>query len=215
MTINVIVKRQDAPEAESYTQTYTYQGDGNLSVADFLRTTDVTWECSCLEKKCGACAMVINGKPCLACGVFMREAGKKGTITIAPLSKFPLIKDLQVDRSSMFEMLKTTRVWVEQKDTDTSKQDAASLFKAGQCLLCGCCLEICPNFLAGLPFGGAAFMANAYKAIGQSPKGEHRTALKKEYLDHFYKGCSQSLSCASICPAGVPLEEIQARLNHR
>ncbi len=159
--------------------------------------------------------MIINGKPTLACGVFLREAGAKGRITVAPLSKFPLVKDLQVDRSSMFEMLKHARVWVEEKDSDTSSQDAPSLFKAGQCLLCGCCLEICPNFLADSTFGGAAFMANAYKAISQSPEGQKKKDLKKTYIDHFYSGCGQSLSCADICPAGVPLEEIQARLNHR
>ncbi|MCQ2981999.1 MAG: 2Fe-2S iron-sulfur cluster-binding protein [Treponemataceae bacterium] len=215
MHIDILVKRQKSPADSAYTQTFSYDGDGNLSVADFLRTTDVTWECSCLEKKCGACAMIINGKPTLACGVFLREAGAKGRISIAPLSKFPLVQDLQVDRSSMFDMLKHTRVWVEQKDSDTSNQDAPSLFKAGQCLLCGCCLEICPNFLADSPFGGAAFMANAYKAIAQSPAGQTRENLQKEYIDHFYKGCGQSLSCAGICPAGVPLDEIQARLNHR
>lgn len=96
---------------------------------------------------------------------FLKDAVKHGKIFLEPLSKFPLVKDLVTDRSSMFEMLNTMRVWTQEKSQLSYGQDHDLQYKAGLCLQCGCCLEVCPNFLAGSTFGGAAAMAEAYKAI--------------------------------------------------
>ena len=57
----------------------------------------IRWEHSCLQKKCGACAMVINGRPGLACDARLSEYGE--TIRLEPLRKFPRVEDLMVDRS--------------------------------------------------------------------------------------------------------------------
>lgn len=42
--------------------------------------------------------MLINGLPRLACSLFLCNIVKKGKIELAPLSKFPVISDLRVDR---------------------------------------------------------------------------------------------------------------------
>lgn len=71
MTIEISVKRQKSSDEKSYVQTFNYEGDGNLTIADWLtevnkneaKTDRIAWECGCLEKKCGACAMLINGYP--------------------------------------------------------------------------------------------------------------------------------------------------------
>ena len=72
----------------------------------------VGWECSCLEKKCGACAMLINGRPALACGVFLKIAAsepskrgfrKRGEVVLEPLSRFPVVRDLMVDRRDVYK----------------------------------------------------------------------------------------------------------------
>ena len=61
----------------------------------------VAWDCACLEKKCGACAMVVSGRPALACAVSLGAAAdSSGEITLEPLRKFPRIRDLQVDRGA-------------------------------------------------------------------------------------------------------------------
>ncbi len=63
----------------------------------------VAWDCACLEKKCGACAMVVSGRPALACAVSLGAAAdSSGEITLEPLRKFPRIRDLQVDRGACF-----------------------------------------------------------------------------------------------------------------
>ncbi len=58
-----------------------------------------------MVRKCGACAMLINERPRLACSTFLHML-KGSTITLEPLSKFPLVRDLIVDRSNLFENLK-------------------------------------------------------------------------------------------------------------
>ena len=46
----------------------------------------VAWDCSCLQKKCGACAMRIDGLPRLACDTRLSELGA-GPVRLEPLKK--------------------------------------------------------------------------------------------------------------------------------
>ncbi len=223
MHIEVTVKRQSAPDADPRLQVFSYEGKGDLTVADWLteinqteaKADRIAWECGCMEKKCGACAMRINGIPRLACSVFLKDAAKRGKILLEPHSKFPLVKDLVVDRTSMFEMLRTMKVWTQEKQTSAYGQNYDLQYKAGQCLQCGCCLEVCPNFLAGGTFGGAAAMVEAYKAIEQNEHNAHRTEMMAAYNIRFFSGCGQALSCQKVCPMHLPLDEIQVRITHQ
>ncbi|MBM3184621.1 MAG: succinate dehydrogenase iron-sulfur subunit, partial [Chlamydiae bacterium] len=65
------------------------------------KTTPVVWEQGCLEEVCGSCSMLVNGMPRQACTAlienYIRETGAS-TITLAPFTKFPLIRDLYVNR---------------------------------------------------------------------------------------------------------------------
>lgn len=230
MRIKIMIKRQENSAAAPYWQTFLYEGDGEITVADYLRVLNeqpermtidgktakpVIWACSCMEQKCGACAMVISGRPGLACAVFLKDAVKHGKITLSPLSKFPVVRDLQVDRESMFTMLKEMRIWVDEKDWSAFGTDRKAQFQAGQCLMCGCCLEACPNYRPQGWFGGAAALANAYKAVEFNMENEHAGEMKEKYRQYFLKGCGQSLSCRKVCPVNVPLDLIQARMNKK
>ena len=224
MKIEITVKRQYKPDTAFRLQTFFYDGNGDLTIADWLseinqneaKTDRIAWECGCMEKKCGACAMRINGIPCLACSVFLKDIAKREKILLEPLSKFPLVKDLVVDRSSMFEILRNMKVWTQEKSQYTYGQDYDLQYKAGQCLQCGCCLEVCPNFLAGGSFGGASAMTESYRSIEQNEQDDHRAEMVAAYRTHFFSGCGQSFSCRDICPMKLPLDEIQARANgHR
>src|ERR1700676_1301276 len=70
------------------------------------KVTPVVWEQGCLEEVCGSCSMLINGKPRQACTAVISVIIKQTTsniITLAPFTKFPLVRDLIVDRSLMFD----------------------------------------------------------------------------------------------------------------
>lgn len=224
MEIEIRVRRQASPKAQPALQTFHYSGDGNLTVANWLTAINreaakenrIAWECGCMEAKCGTCAMRVNGNPGLACRFFLKDVAESGVILLEPLSKFPLVKDLVVDRSGMFQMLLEMKVWMEEKSTTSYGWDRSLQYRASQCLQCGCCLEVCPNFLAEGSFGGAAALVEAYKALEQSGQSDHRKEMAKMYRKHFYSRCGQSLSCQSVCPKELPLDEIQARMNsHR
>ncbi len=221
MTIEIIVKRQKSPKEMPYIQKFTYTGDGNITVADWLTEVNqkeaklerIAWECGCLEKKCGACAMLINGYPALVCSVFLKDEKKHGKIVLEPFRKFPLVKDLMVDRRVMFDEMKRMKIWLEEKDDSDFSWDRELQYKAGQCLQCGCCLEVCPDFLTGSKFSGASAMIESYRAIEQNVREEHKEEMIKEYKDKFFSYCGQSFSCKSVCPQKLPLDEIQARAN--
>ena len=64
----------------------------------------MVWECNCLEEVCGACTMIINGRVRQACTALIHKLDQP--IVLEPMSKFPVVRDLYVDRSRMFESLK-------------------------------------------------------------------------------------------------------------
>ena len=65
---------------------------------------------NCLEEVCGACTMVINGRVRQACTALATNL--PSPTTLEPMSKFPLIRDLWVDRAKMFESLKRAESWI-------------------------------------------------------------------------------------------------------
>lgn len=227
MEILVEIKRQESHESKPYIQKINLEIEkDNLTVASLLREinansdltdiegnkiSNISWECSCLQKKCGACAMVINGKPGLACDAFLRDYVKKGKISLAPLGKFPIVKDLIVDRSIIYNNLRDIKAYLENEINLTDK-NTDTAYEASRCLMCGCCLEVCPNFYAGGDFYGAAAFVSATRLIYSSAKGEAKE-LKKEYKKHIYEGCGKSLACRDICPAGIDMDKLLSKSN--
>lgn len=168
----------------------------------------VMWEHSCLQKRCGACSMIIDGVPALACDTRL-SALKGETIRLEPLRKFPVVADLLVDRSVMMENLKELSVWLE-KDAGTGSEDMA--FEASRCLQCGLCLEVCPNFAAGGSFSGMAAMASLSRLIARLPK-EQRKQIAGSYKKGVYNGCGKSLACRDVCPAEIKIDELLVKSN--
>jgi succinate dehydrogenase / fumarate reductase iron-sulfur subunit len=72
----------------------------NPVTRDGKATTPITYDSNCLEEVCGSCAMLINGRARMACSALVDKLDQP--IKLEPLSKFPLIRDLAVDRSVLF-----------------------------------------------------------------------------------------------------------------
>lgn len=211
------IKRQNSFEAEAFYQTILCDCDAETNIATLLREInaeeildidgipvgEIAWECSCLQKKCGACAMRINGMPRLACDTKIGDLKSK-TVTLEPLKKFPVVRDLIVDRSILRENLIALHNWLESEATK-SRKTVDLAYDASRCIQCGCCLEVCPNFTAGESFFGAAAFVPASRILSQLPKGK-KYDLVQEYGKHIYNGCGKSLSCHDICPVGIDVE---------
>lgn len=227
MEVIIEIKRQEDAKSSPYFQSIrlTLEKE-NLTVASLLREINATpdirdiegepvpyisWECSCLQKKCGACAILVNGRPRLACDTFIRAYMKKDRLTLAPLSKFPIIKDLIVDRSILYNNLRDIQNYLEEEVRLTDK-NTDTAYEASRCLMCGCCLEVCPNFYVGGDFFGAASFVPATRLITAAGRGGAEE-LKREYREHIYKGCGKSLACKDICPAGIDMDKMLSKSN--
>lgn len=222
----VKIKRRSTPEAEAYWQSFSYNGPKHVSVSavlDALNYSDdlididgnpaprIRWECSCMQSMCGACAMVINGVPALACATFADEV-KGDTLVLEPLSKFPVIADLIVDRSSIYEHLIQAKAYLDNLATNDTRQHKQQ-YSVAKCLKCGLCLEVCPNYYPDGEFYGAVFANESYLIASQSK--EKSPQVMKEYKKHFGAGCSKALSCQTVCPMEIETLTSIMRMNRK
>ena len=224
--MKVKILRQQSPVSAPYWETFEYDGPADNSVAgalDYINyhddiinadgkpTTRIGWECSCLQGICGACAMVINGKPALACETFLRDLKGKD-IEIRPLRKFPVIHDLVIDRSSIHENLKRANMYIGEYQP-AEDGDHAHQYAAAKCLKCGLCLEVCPNYVNGHTFFGVAFANDCYLVATRNRAEGGR--VRAVYAEHFGKTCSKSLSCMDVCPMKISTLASMAKLNKK
>jgi succinate dehydrogenase / fumarate reductase iron-sulfur subunit len=191
--------------------------------ADGRATTPVCYDSGCLEEVCGSCAMVINGKVRPSCSALVdKVVAEDGTITLEPMSKFPVIRDLAVDRSRAFHNLARVKAWVPvdgtyhlgagPKDTPENQEMRYTL---STCMTCACCLEACPQFNLeenadkwDSEFVGAHAISQA-RLFNTHPTG---ATLASERLDVLMaKGgvndCGNAQNCVKVCPKEIPLTE--------
>src|SRR5215468_65650 len=148
----------------------------NPVTADGKATTPITYDSNCLEEICGSCAMRINGKARMACSALVDNLEQP--IKIEPLSKFPLVRDLQVDRSVLFENLMRVKAWVPVDGTydlgsgpRVFPQQQEANYPLSNCISCTCCMEVCPQFNEATGFVGAATIAQV-KLFNNHPTGK-------------------------------------------
>ena len=155
--------------------------------------------------------MVINGVPALACATFADEVKGK-TLILEPLSKFPVVADLIVDRSVIYEHLIQAKAYLENLAT-TDKRQYEQQYSVAKCLKCGLCLEVCPNYHPGADFFGAVLANESYLLASQS--AERKPAIVDTYRKHFAAGCSKALSCQSVCPMEIETITSILRMNRK
>jgi succinate dehydrogenase / fumarate reductase iron-sulfur subunit len=126
----------------------------------------VAWDCNCLEEVCGACTMIINGRARQSCTALVQDLSEP--IVLEPLTKFPLVRDLAVDRHSMFESLKRIKGWIPIDGTydlgpgpRLAEQERQFGYRLSRCMTCGCCMEACPQVNSRTNFIGPAPLAQA------------------------------------------------------
>src|SRR5947209_2475831 len=122
-TVIIKIKRQAAPKSEPYWEEFVLPCKPGMNVIssmmdiaanpitrDGKASRPITYDSNCLEEVCGSCAMRINGRARMACSALVDKLEQP--ITLEPLSKFPVIRDLTVDRSVLFENLKAVKAWI-------------------------------------------------------------------------------------------------------
>jgi succinate dehydrogenase / fumarate reductase iron-sulfur subunit len=247
---DVRILRQDAPGERSYWERFSIPYEPNLNVisvlqkiatvpttADGKSTTPVAWDCNCLEEVCGSCTMLVNGITRQSCSALVDRLleDRPGEIELRPMSKFPVLRDLCVDRSRMFRTLERMKAWIAVDDYSDrgpgpleSPENQGRRYPLSECMTCGCCLEACPQFsklevprLAeesdaqyearknaeyDLGFVGAAAISQVMLM------NDHGTGHMQagERLDALMgpggiQVCGNAQNCVAVCPKNIPL----------
>jgi succinate dehydrogenase / fumarate reductase iron-sulfur subunit len=188
--------------------------------ADGKKVAPVVWDSCCLEEVCGACTMIVNGRVRQACSALIDQISPEGEpITLAPMSKFPLVRDLIVDRSRMFDDLKRVKAWVHLDGSyelgagpRQSSENQEEAYPLSRCMTCGCCLEACPQ-IAVQPENGksSGFVGpaaiNQVRLFNLHPSGKMHAAERLESLMEpgGVADCGKAQNCVEVCPKEIPL----------
>src|SRR6266487_2278026 len=218
------IRRQSSPNSKPHWEDFELRWHSGMNVIssmmeiarnpvtrDGKATTPIIYDSNCLEEVCGSCAMLISGKARMACSALVDKLEQP--IRLEPLSKFPVIRDLSVDRSVLFESLKRVKAWVPVDGTydlgsgpRVTMQEQEEAYPLSRCISCCICMEVCPQFNENTGFVGAATISQV-RLFNTHPTG---AALKRERLaalmgDGGIQECGYAQNCVEACPKGIPL----------
>lgn len=229
------IRRQDGPDAEAYWQEFGIPWREGLNVVSALmviranplttggeRVDPVAWEHNCMEEVCGACSMLINGRPRQACSTQLHDLEQP--VVLEPLGKFPLVRDLAVDRSRMFEALHKVKAWIpldgpydiHERGPRISPREWQDQYIFSRCMTCGCCLQACPQYGPGLDFIGPAALAQA-AVKNVHPSGRYNSGERLQTVMGVggVSDCGNAQNCVQVCPKEIPLTTAIARLGRQ
>jgi succinate dehydrogenase / fumarate reductase iron-sulfur subunit len=226
-------------DAKSPGKFETYQVSDVSTHASFLEMLDilneqliakgvepVAFDHDCREGICGACSLMINGRPhggrrgTTTCQLHMRFFNDGDEIWIEPwrAAAFPVVKDLCVDRSA-FDRVITAGGFItanvgsapDANSVPIAKEEADRAFEAAACIGCGACVAACPNGSAMLFV--AAKLAHLHHLPQGQPERMHRTHGMVTAMDAAgFGNCSNHYECEAACPKEISRDVI-AKLN--
>jgi succinate dehydrogenase / fumarate reductase iron-sulfur subunit len=254
--VRVRVLRQDVAGGESYWERFEVPYEPNMNVISVLqkiaaqarsqdgrKVAPVAWDCNCLEEVCGSCTMLINGRTRMACSALVDrlQAEDGDEIELRPMSKFPVVRDLVVDRRRLFRGLEKVKAWVPVEGSydlgpgpRISPEEQEDAYPLSECMSCGCCLEACPQYtkVEAVRRDGeseaefekrrkAAFDSGfvGAHAISQAvlfnahPTGRMIADERMEALTRQggIQMCGNAQNCVAVCPKRIPLTRSIAR----
>lgn len=250
-TVRFRVARQDKPGGARYYQSFEVDHVPGMNVISALQAiakhpvplgesapvTPVVWDCNCLEEVCGACTMVINGRVRQACSALVDnlERNSGGEIELEPMSKFPVMRDLMVDRSRMFRGLKRVKAWIPVDGyydagpgPTQSPADQEEAYPLSECMTCGCCMDVCPQYSkielerqpgeSDVEFHAREHAAMDKEFIGPAvisqailfnthPTGQMTRSIRLEGMmgPGGITDCGNAQNCVKVCPKNIPL----------
>lgn len=168
----------------------------------------------CRAGVCGSCAMVINGRPGLACRTL--TASLPAEISLFPLPGFELIGDLSVDTGKwMRAMSERLHAWLHLEaepnldvlEARMEPEMAEAVYELDRCIECGCCVAGCGTAQMRPDFVGAVGM-NKIARFRLDPRDVRADADFYEVVgdDSGIFGCMSLLGCHDVCPKQLPLQ---------
>jgi len=220
LRISVLRYNPAEPERAPYLQTYELEeADGMtlfIALGEIRETQDpsLQFDFVCRAGICGSCAMVINGRPGLACRTLTTQLPAQ--IALAPLPVFELIGDLSVNTGKwMRAMSERVESWLHRQDADDALDRAEArmapdlaqaIYELDRCIECGCCVAACGTARMREDFVGAVAI-NKLARFRLDPRDTRSDADLYELIgdDDGVFGCMTLLGCDDVCPKDLPL----------
>ena len=231
-TLTLRIKRRKDQESDAYWEEFSVPYRRNMNIISCLmeirknpvttqgaETSPPVWDMNCLENVCGSCQMLINGRAGSACATLVDNLEQP--ITLEPLTKFPTVKDLSVDRSRMFENLKKIRGWIPIDGTydlgpglRLAERDRQEAYEFSRCMTCGVCLEVCPQVNPHSNFIGPAAISQV-RLFNTHPTGAMNKEERLEALagPDGVTSCGNAQNCVKACPKEIPLTKAIAEMS--
>jgi len=221
--IRLHIMRFNPRDAASVPHLQTYELEQSDGMTLFMALSEIRekldpslqFDFVCRAGICGSCAMVINGRPGLACRALTKDIGPE--ITLAPLPVFELIGDLSVNTGKwMRAMSERLEAWchVKQQEVDLTRLEepmdpdlADQIFELDRCIECGCCVSACGTARMREDFVGAVGI-NKIARFRLDPRDVRTDADYYEVIgdDSGVFGCMSLLGCHDVCPKDLPLQ---------
>ena len=223
----VRVRRFDpAVDRRACWQTYEVDARPMMSVLDALfwilehEDPTLAFRYSCRAGMCGSCAMVINGREGLACGLRLEHL--RPPVSVEPLRSLPVVKDLLVDLQPFFDKYRAVDPFFvgeaasllgpagEPAVVAPGDATRAVLDRQIDCISCGACYSACPVTAIAPEVLGPAALNRAYAISADTRDAAGTERLRRVSADGGVYGCHSVGNCVAVCPVGVnPLLSIQ------
>jgi succinate dehydrogenase / fumarate reductase iron-sulfur subunit len=224
--VEVVVNRFNSLSKKFDSITYKFRAtkfttvlDALLSIKSYQDNT-LSMRYNCRMGVCGSCAMVVNGKPVLACETNLLGSASSNTVEVTPMLGHPLTKDIVPDLNDFFERHKSVdptlyrknagEKYAQGKEFKQSKEELDKYLPYSYCIMCGLCLDACPVVNSNPNFIGPQALAQSYRYYKDSrdQKGKRRL-FDMDSWDGAW-GCEFAGACSKACPKGVdPASAIQ------
>lgn len=231
--IRLKIRRQDHPNSSPYWESVEVKLKPLMTVHSALQSikqwpvnseagaiTPVVWDANCLEGQCGTCTMLINGRVGLACQT--RLDGLDEPVRIEPLTKFPILRDLSVDRKKISQHLRVMKAWnlldgyystKSHIQLTQDQEDSNHLLSA--CMACGACLEVCPQYNEHSSFVGPMSLVQLDR-FENHPNRKTTDGGRDVVLSvRGVEGCQNTQNCVKVCPVHLPITTSIAKLKRR
>jgi succinate dehydrogenase / fumarate reductase, iron-sulfur subunit len=169
---------------------------------------------SCRMGICGSCAMVVDGKPSLACETKIFDIDGRGEgVTVKAMQGHPLLRGLVTDFDDFFQKHKEVFPWIIRHNVNDKFDDSEAFHQTdkqvnmflpfAECIKCGLCIDACPVENTNKNFMGPQALSQAYRYIADSKDQGRKYRIEAlDTLDGAW-GCEFSGSCSKVCPKSV------------
>ena len=229
LSVNILRHNPADPASVAHLQAFAIEEAEGMTLFIALNEIRATQDPSlqfdfvCRAGICGSCAMLIDGRPGLACRTLTRDLGT--TITLAPLPFFELIGDLSVNTGKwMRGTSERLQTWIHDNvpaDLDALEAPmepelAEAIYELDRCIECGCCIAGCGTAQMREKFVGAVGL-NKIARLRLDPRDNRSDNDFYELIgdDDGVVGCMSLLGCHDVCPKQLPLQTQIAYLRRK